>query len=58
MLKLFALKKNGYPSINVSQVGKDGLAVRYSSNGKQLCEGDDNRDIKYPDNSLFWGTIM
>ena len=29
----------------------------YASNGQQLCEGDDNRDIKHPDNSLFWETI-
>ena len=57
MLKPFDLKNRGYPSINVSQVGKDGLAVRYSSNGQQLCEGDDNRDIKHPDNSLFWEMI-
>jgi len=47
VLKLFALKNRGYPSINVSQVGKDGLAVRYSSNGQHLWEGDNNRDIKH-----------
>jgi len=34
-LKLFALKNKGYPSSYVSQVSKDGLAVRYSSNGQQ-----------------------
>jgi hypothetical protein len=44
VLKPFALKNRGYPSINVSQFGEDGLAVRYSSNVKQLWERDKNRD--------------
>jgi hypothetical protein len=39
VLKLFTLKTGGYPSINVSQVGKDVLAVRYSSNGQQYGKG-------------------
>jgi hypothetical protein len=58
VFKPFALKNWGCPSINVSQVGKDSLVVRYSSNGEQLFDGNDNRDIKHPDNSSLWEIIM